>query len=120
MSDYEGTLKDIEESLGFVPDFMKALPEDVLTQDWPLMKKYVLGESKIPGKYREMIALAVAAAVTFVVCVTVTPVAALVSLDVGWAGCVPPPEPPHETAKMNEKIVTAVSILFMTASLRVI
>lgn len=61
MENYEETLKDIETSLGVVPDFMKALPADVLIADWPLMKKYVLGESKIPGKYREMIALAVAA-----------------------------------------------------------
>ena len=61
MAEYEDTLKDIEASLGIVPDFMKALPAEVLMSDWPLMKKYVLGESKIPGKYREMIALAVAA-----------------------------------------------------------
>ena len=60
MAEYEDTLKDIEASLGIVPDFMKALPTDVLMSDWPLMKKYVLGESEIPGKYREMIALAVA------------------------------------------------------------
>ncbi len=61
MENYEDTLKEIEASLGLVPGFMKALPEDVLLADWPLMKKYGLGESKIPGKYREMIALAVAA-----------------------------------------------------------
>ncbi len=61
MSDYEVTLKDIEASLGIVPGFMKALPEDVLIHDWALMKKYTLGESEIPGKYREMIALAIAA-----------------------------------------------------------
>jgi AhpD family alkylhydroperoxidase len=61
MGEYEDTLKDIETSLGIVPDFMKALSDDVLIAEWPLMKKYVLGESKIPGKYREMIALAVAA-----------------------------------------------------------
>jgi AhpD family alkylhydroperoxidase len=61
MAEYEDTLKDIETTLGIVPGFMKALPADVLERDWPLMKKYVLGESKIPGKYREMIALAVAA-----------------------------------------------------------
>lgn len=61
MRNYEDTLKDIETTLGIIPDFMKALPADVLMADWPLMKKYVLGESKIPGKYREMIALAIAA-----------------------------------------------------------
>ncbi len=61
MGKYEDTLKDIETTLGLVPGFMQALAEDVLIQDWPLMKKYVLGESKIPGKYREMIGLAIAA-----------------------------------------------------------
>lgn len=61
MAEYEDTLKDIEATLGLVPGFMKALPDDVLAADWPLMKKHVLGESKIPGKYREMISLAIAA-----------------------------------------------------------
>ncbi|MGZ6281560.1 MAG: hypothetical protein ACXWPP_23260 [Ktedonobacteraceae bacterium] len=30
MSDYETILKDIEETFGIVPGFMKALPQDVL------------------------------------------------------------------------------------------
>lgn len=61
MGKYEDTLKDIETTIGLVPGFMKALANDVLIQEWPLFKKYVLGESKIPAKYREMIGLAVAA-----------------------------------------------------------
>jgi AhpD family alkylhydroperoxidase len=61
MEDYEGTLKDIEETLGIVPGFMEALPQNVLVNLWPLFKKYTLGESKIPAKYRELIKLAVAA-----------------------------------------------------------
>jgi AhpD family alkylhydroperoxidase len=61
MGKYEDTLKDIETSIGFVPGFYSALAEDVLIQEWPLFKKYVLGESKIPPKYREMIGLAIAA-----------------------------------------------------------
>jgi AhpD family alkylhydroperoxidase len=61
MGKYEDTLKDIETTLGLVPGFQKALAEDVLIQEWPLMKKYVVGESKIPGKYRELIGLAIAA-----------------------------------------------------------
>lgn len=59
--EYEETLKDIEKSLRIIPGFMKALPADVLVREWPLFKKYVLGESKIPAKYRELIGLAVAA-----------------------------------------------------------
>jgi AhpD family alkylhydroperoxidase len=61
MGEYENTLKDIEKTFGFVPGFMKGLPQDVLVHDWPLMKKYTLGESKIPAKYRELMGLAVAA-----------------------------------------------------------
>lgn len=58
---YEETLKDIEKSLGIVPGFMKALPAGVLVAEWPLFKKYVLGESKVPAKFRELIGLAIAA-----------------------------------------------------------
>jgi AhpD family alkylhydroperoxidase len=61
MGEYENTVKDIEKTFGFVPGFMKGLPQDVLVHDWPLMKKYTLGESKIPSKYRELMGLAVAA-----------------------------------------------------------
>jgi AhpD family alkylhydroperoxidase len=61
MGKYEDTLKDIKQTFGIVPGFMKAIPKDVLMQDWPLMKKYQLGESKIPAKYREFIGLAISA-----------------------------------------------------------
>ncbi|MHC4799894.1 MAG: carboxymuconolactone decarboxylase family protein [Planctomycetota bacterium] len=60
MQEYEDTLKDIENTIGIVPGFMKALPADVLVKEWPLFKKYELGESKIPAKYRELIGLAIA------------------------------------------------------------
>ena len=55
------TLKDIEKMLGMVPGFMKALPENVLIQEWPLFKKYNFEETEIPAKYRELMGLAVAA-----------------------------------------------------------
>jgi len=61
MGKYEDTIEDIKQTFGIVPGFMKAIPKDVLMQDWPLMKKYQLGESKIPAKYREFIGLAIAA-----------------------------------------------------------
>lgn len=47
MGEYEDTLKDIEKTLGAVPRFMKALPKDILIHDYPLWKKYSLGESKL-------------------------------------------------------------------------
>ena len=61
MGEYENTLKDIKKSIGIVPGFMKALPQNVLIHEWPLFKKYTLEESKIPAKYRELMGLAVAA-----------------------------------------------------------
>jgi len=61
MSEYEDIFKDIEETFGIVPGFMKALPQEVLIHDWPLWKKYSLEQSAIPGKYRELGGLAVAA-----------------------------------------------------------
>jgi len=61
MGEYEDTLKDVQKTFGIVPGFMKGLPQDVLIHDWPLMKKYTLGESKIPAKYRELMGLAIAA-----------------------------------------------------------
>ena len=59
--DYEETLEDIEETLGMIPGFMEALPEDVLIQEWPLFKTYNFEETEIPAKYRELMGLAVAA-----------------------------------------------------------
>jgi len=44
MADYEDTLRDIQGTLGLVPGFMKALPKDVLVNDWPMFKKYTIGE----------------------------------------------------------------------------
>lgn len=59
---YEQTLSEIEQYLGFVPGFFKDTPKDVMVHMWPIFKKYQLGESAIPPKYREMIMLATSAA----------------------------------------------------------
>lgn len=59
---YEETLKEIKTSFGFVPDFFKKTPKDVMIQMWPIFKKYQMGESAIPPKYREMIMLSASAA----------------------------------------------------------
>lgn len=61
MGEYEDILKDVKETLGIVPGYMKALPKNVLIHDWALYKKYSIEESKIPAKYKEMIGLAIAA-----------------------------------------------------------
>jgi AhpD family alkylhydroperoxidase len=61
MSAIDNTLKDIKKTLGMVPGFMKALPEEALVHEWPIWKRYTIEESEIPEKYRELIGLAIAA-----------------------------------------------------------
>lgn len=58
---YQETRTDIDETLGQVPGFFENLPEDDLVAEWPTFQRYVLGETEIPAKYREMMGLAVAA-----------------------------------------------------------
>jgi AhpD family alkylhydroperoxidase len=54
--------QDVEETLGVVPEFIKALPDTTLELEWELMKKSQMEEGPIPGKYRELIGVAIAAA----------------------------------------------------------
>ena len=67
---YEETVKEIENTFGIFPEFMKNTPEDILPQMWPLFKKYQIGKSVIPEKYREMMILAAAAATKCPYCQT--------------------------------------------------
>jgi len=54
--------KDIEEMFGFVPTFLKSLPDATLELEWELWKKIEDSESAIPNKYKELIGVAVSAA----------------------------------------------------------
>ena len=54
--------KDIEEMMGVVPSFLKALPDSSLELEWQTMKQTQMEPGPIPNKYRELIGLAVAAA----------------------------------------------------------
>ena len=39
MSDIDDTLKDIKKTMGIVPGFMKALPDEALVHEWPIWKQ---------------------------------------------------------------------------------
>jgi len=67
---YESTKSEMEKTFGSLPGFFNGVPPDVLVQMWPIMKKYMLGQSAIPGKYRELISLAVAATLKCPYCET--------------------------------------------------
>lgn len=58
----QATYKDIKETLGIVPTFLKNFPEAGINGAWSDMKGIQLSStSSIPGKYKELIGLAVAA-----------------------------------------------------------
>lgn len=59
--DYDETIEEIEETFGLVPPPLGTIPEDDTVHEWPFFKKYTVGESEIPPKYRELMGLAVAA-----------------------------------------------------------
>jgi len=59
--DLDETRTDIEESLGIVPGFLDQLNDQDLVNEWPNFKRTELEETVIPGKYKELIGVAVAA-----------------------------------------------------------
>lgn len=61
MSSRQDVLNDIEETLGFVPDWLGGLPDANIDGEWQVLKGRLIGESAIPNKYKELIGLAVAA-----------------------------------------------------------
>jgi AhpD family alkylhydroperoxidase len=54
--------REMEEMFGLVPTFVTTIPDEFLSQEWELWKQLDLGNTHIPGKYKELIGLAVAAA----------------------------------------------------------
>jgi AhpD family alkylhydroperoxidase len=55
--------RDIEETLGLVPEFFQRVPDYLLPTEWASFKSLQLSDSTaIPNKYKEMIGLAVSGA----------------------------------------------------------
>lgn len=53
--------QEIEQMMGLVPSFFKALPDSSLEEEWRLFKKVQVEETAIPNKYRELIGVGIAA-----------------------------------------------------------
>jgi AhpD family alkylhydroperoxidase len=63
VEDRHATDRDIEETFGLVPEFLKRVPDYLLPTEWASMKSLQLSdETAIPPKYKEMIGLAVSGA----------------------------------------------------------
>ena len=61
---------EIQSTLGFVPNFMKALPDFALAGAWQEMRDFQMNpNTAVPGKYKELIGLAVAAQIPCGYCI---------------------------------------------------
>lgn len=66
----EATYADIEETLGFVPDFFKAMPENGVAGLWTTMKTLQMNpNTALDAKTKELIGLAVAAQIPCDYCI---------------------------------------------------
>lgn len=109
---YQKMVRDIKDTIGFVPGFMGVVPEDTLVHEWSVFKQYTLGESVLPPKYREMMQLAVAATQKRPYCVTfhraaaelhgateeeLAEVGVLASLTIRWSAMIHTQHYDHDT-----------------------
>jgi AhpD family alkylhydroperoxidase len=67
--DARSALADIEQSFGFVPEFMKKMPPEALPGLWLQMRDLELAKTALPGKTKSLISLSVAAQVPCRYCV---------------------------------------------------
>lgn len=63
------TYKDIEKTLGFVPEFLKKYPKEGVTGAWIEMKQLEMGKTNIEAKNKQLIQLAVAGQIPCEYCV---------------------------------------------------
>lgn len=58
----EEILREVEQTLGFIPGWVKSVPDELLTYEWGLFKDFEIADTRIPLKYKQLIGLGVAAA----------------------------------------------------------
>jgi len=70
MMDVQATLKDVESTMGFVPQWIKSVPPSMLPAFWMQLKSFQMSpDTKLDMKSKELIGLAVAAQIPCEYCV---------------------------------------------------
>lgn len=59
--DRKQVYKEVQDTFGAVPSFIKALPDATIGSEWDLFKKIQLDDGPIPQKYRELIGIGISA-----------------------------------------------------------
>jgi len=67
--DAKSALEDVRQNFGFVPGFVKRLPAEALPGAWLALKNVEMSSTKLPGKYKSLISLAVASQIPCRYCV---------------------------------------------------
>jgi AhpD family alkylhydroperoxidase len=63
-------MTDVNNTLGFVPDFIKAMPDTLVVGFWSMMKTFQLNpDTKLDGKTKELIGLAVSSQIPCEYCI---------------------------------------------------
>lgn len=57
----EDVHREMKEMLGTVVSFIDEVPDEFIDSEWDLVKRFQLGETLIPNKYKELIGLAISA-----------------------------------------------------------
>jgi AhpD family alkylhydroperoxidase len=58
----EEVFREVEETFGLVPQWVRQIPESALASFWAVERDFYLAETKIPNKYKELIGVAVSGA----------------------------------------------------------
>lgn len=69
LTDAASAKREIEQSYGFVPEFLAQFPEPGLVGAWKMMRNVEMAPTSIPNKYKSLISLAVASQVPCRYCV---------------------------------------------------
>lgn len=51
--------RDIKETLGIVPGFFDRIPDELVGAEWLIFKRMELGDTLIPQKYKQLMAVAI-------------------------------------------------------------
>ncbi|HTJ47612.1 MAG TPA: carboxymuconolactone decarboxylase family protein [Kofleriaceae bacterium] len=69
VTDAKSAMADMQQYFGYVPDFMKRIPEASLPGAWIEFRDFELGETALPPKYKDLISIGIAGQIPCKYCV---------------------------------------------------
>ncbi len=69
VTDAKTAMADIQQYFGYVPDFMKRIPESALPGAWVELRDFQFGATALPAKYKDLISVGIAGQIPCRYCV---------------------------------------------------